>query len=52
VIRPTSSKNAGAAAAVAAFTNDLLFQGQPQSFFNALMDLATAADAAKRGRGD
>jgi hypothetical protein len=52
VIRPTSSKNAGAVAAVAGFTNDLLFQGQPQSFFDALMDLATAADAAKRGGGD
>ena len=49
VIRPTSSKNGGAVATVAAFSSDLLFQGQPQSFFEALMDLATAADAAQRG---
>jgi hypothetical protein len=49
VIRPTSTKNSGAVAAVNAFANDLLFQGQQQDFFQALMDLATAADAAKRG---
>jgi hypothetical protein len=49
VIRPTSTQNAGAVAAVHALTGDLLFQGQPQAFFEALMDLATAADAAQRG---
>ncbi len=49
VIRPTSTHNAGAVAAVQAFRDDLLFQGQPQAFFDTLMDLATAADAAKRG---
>jgi hypothetical protein len=49
VIRPTSTQNAGAVAAVRALTDDLLFQGQPQAFFVQLMDLATAADAAQRG---
>jgi Ferritin-like domain len=49
VIRPTSTQNSGAVAAVNAFAGDLLFQGQQQDFFEALMDLATAADAAKRG---
>jgi hypothetical protein len=49
VIRPTSTKFGGAVATIQAFTDDLLFQGQQQDFFKAVMDLATAADAAKRG---
>jgi hypothetical protein len=36
-------------AAVNAFASDLLFQGEQQDFFEALMDLAVAADAAQRG---
>jgi hypothetical protein len=36
-------------ATIQAFTDDLLFQGQQQDFFEAVMELATAADAAKRG---
>jgi hypothetical protein len=49
VIRPTSTKLGGAVATIQAFTDDLLFQGQQQDFFDAVMELATAADAAKRG---
>jgi hypothetical protein len=49
VIRPTSTQNSGAVAAVNAFKDDQLFQDQQPDFFEALMDLATAADAAQRG---
>jgi hypothetical protein len=49
VIRPTSTKNSGAVATIQSFMDDLLFQGQQQDFIEAVMDLATAADAAKRG---
>jgi hypothetical protein len=49
VIRPTSSKLGGAVATIQAFIDDLLFQGQQQDFIEAVMELATAADAAKRG---
>jgi ferritin-like protein len=49
VIRPTSTANSGAMAAVTGLTNDLLFQGQSQAFFDLLTQLATAADAAQRG---
>jgi len=49
VIRPTSTKNAGAVATVAAFTEDLLFQGQSGAFFKLAMQLAVAADSARRG---
>jgi hypothetical protein len=54
VIRPTSTKLAGAVATVNAFTADGLFgkigglNGQPQSFIDFAMKLAKAADAAKR----
>ena len=34
VIRPTSTKFGGAVATIQAFTDDLLFQGQQQDFFN------------------
>jgi hypothetical protein len=49
VIRPTSSNLGGAVATIQAFIDDLLFQGQQQDFIGAVMELATAADAAKRG---
>lgn len=49
VIRPTLTKNAGAVATINSFTRDLLFEGQPQAFFDKVMELAIAADAAQRG---
>jgi len=54
VIRPTSTKLAGAVATVNAFTADGLFgkigqpNGQQQSFIDFAMKLAKAADSAKR----
>jgi len=48
VIRPTSTQNSGAVAAVTGLTNDQLFLGQSQAFFQAVMALAMAADSAKR----
>ena len=48
VIRPTSTQHSGAVAAVTALTNDQLFLGQSQAFFQAVMALAMAADSAKR----
>jgi len=48
VIRPISTLNSGAMAAVTALTNSLLFQGQSQAFFRTVTALAMAADAAKR----
>ena len=54
VIRPTSTKLAGAVATVNAFIADGLFgkigqpNGQPQSFIDFAMKLAKAADSAKR----
>jgi hypothetical protein len=47
-IRPITDKFAGARAAVAAFTNDGLFTGQPKSFHNLLLKMADEADAASR----
>jgi hypothetical protein len=49
VIRPTSSRHSGAVAAVKGLTADNLFHNQSQAFFDAIMDLAVAADKAKRG---
>jgi hypothetical protein len=49
VIRPTSTHNGGAVATVKAFTDDGLFIGQADEFFDLAMDLAVAADSAKRG---
>jgi hypothetical protein len=49
IIRPTSAEQAGAKAALAAFTNMGLFQGQSDAFFDMMASLADAADAAKRG---
>lgn len=48
VIRPTSTENAGAVAAIKGFTDDLLFLGQSEEFFETVMRLAKAADAARR----
>jgi hypothetical protein len=48
VIRPTVLENAGAVATIKAFTQDLLFEGQSEDFFEAAMALARAADAAHR----
>jgi hypothetical protein len=48
VIRPSSTMNSGAVAAVKALTADRLFLGQSQEFLNTIMELAVAADAAQR----
>jgi hypothetical protein len=49
VIRPSSTKNSGAMAAVKSLTADGLFKGQSAEFFSFLTRLAQAADAAVRG---
>jgi hypothetical protein len=51
IIRPTETKGA-AMATVKAFTDDGLFIGQTQEFFELLQDLAADADAARRGDED
>jgi hypothetical protein len=48
VIRPTSTALGGAVATVKSFTADGLFNGQPDDFFDFAMQLATAADNARR----
>jgi hypothetical protein len=48
VIRPTSTRFAGAVATIRSFTADLLFDGQSPEFFQTVMRLARAADAAHR----
>jgi hypothetical protein len=48
VIRPTSTRLGGAVATVKSFTDDLLFAGQSNEFFEFAMQLATAADNARR----
>jgi hypothetical protein len=48
VIRPTSTQLGGAVATVKVFRDDLLFLGQSEDFFEFAMQLATAADNAKR----
>jgi hypothetical protein len=48
VIRPTSTQLGGAVATVKSFTDDLLFLGQTEDFFEFAMQLATAADNARR----
>jgi hypothetical protein len=49
VIRPTTDAFGGAMAAVTGLTATNLFMGQTTDFFDTLMNLATAADAAQRG---
>jgi hypothetical protein len=51
VIRPSSTLNSGAVAAVNALTADNLFDGQPPRFFRKLMRLAAEADEARREVG-
>jgi hypothetical protein len=48
VIRPSSTENAGAVAAVKGLTADQLFLGQSDEFFEFVMNLAVAADSARR----
>jgi Ferritin-like domain len=48
VIRPSATRFAGAVATIQSFTADLLFQGQSPEFFKTVMQLARAADAARR----
>ena len=48
VIRPTLDANGGAVATITAFTADRLFLGQSDKFFDTVMELAKAADAAQR----
>ena len=48
IIRPSSTPNSGAVAAVKALTADNLFHGQSPQFFQAAMALAVKADAARR----
>jgi hypothetical protein len=48
VIRPSLKENAGAVATATAVANSQLFLGQSQAFFQAVIGLATAADAASR----
>jgi hypothetical protein len=47
IVRPTKTKGA-AMGAVKALTEDGLFRGQSNEFFEAIKELATAADAAER----
>ena len=51
IIRPTETKGA-AMDAVQSLTADGLFIGQTQEFFELLQDLASDADAARRGDED
>jgi hypothetical protein len=48
VIRPSSTRFAGAVATIRSFTADLLFDGQSPEFFQTVLRLARAADAAHR----
>jgi hypothetical protein len=48
VIRPSSTANAGAVAAIQGFIADQLFLGQSDEFFEFVMKLAVAADSASR----
>jgi Ferritin-like domain len=48
VVRPGLDQNAGAVATINSFTADQLFKGQSPRFFNTVMGLARAADAAER----
>jgi hypothetical protein len=48
VVRPTLDENGGAVATINSFAADKLFKGQSEQFFSKVMELAKAADAAKR----
>ena len=49
VIRPSLKQNSGAVATAMAIAASHIFDGQPQPFFNTVLGLAAAADAAQRG---
>jgi hypothetical protein len=49
VIRPSSTRNAGAVATVTGWTRSGLFSGQSQAFFRSLNTRAAEADTALRG---
>jgi hypothetical protein len=49
VIRPSTTQNSGALAAVTGLTADLLFQGQSAEFFELITNMAAEADDAHRG---
>jgi hypothetical protein len=49
IIRPTTTRNSGAVAAVKALTADGLFIGQSDQFVQFINDLANDADSAERG---
>lgn len=48
IIRPSNIENAGAVAAATGLVASGLFEGQSKAFFDAVVALATAADAAER----
>jgi hypothetical protein len=48
VIRPSLTQFGGAVATIKSFTADHLFDGQSPEFFETIMNLAMAADAAER----
>ena len=48
VIRPTLTQFGGAVATIKSFTQDLLFEGQQQGFFQLVNRLAVEADSVKR----
>ncbi len=48
IVRPTSTKNSGAVAAVQGFVDDGLFIGQKRQFTDLLFDMAHQADEARR----
>jgi hypothetical protein len=48
VVRPALDENGGAVATINSFIADQLFKGQSEQFLSKVMELAKAADAAKR----
>jgi hypothetical protein len=51
VIRPISTAQSGAVAAMQSFINDNLFMGQSAGFVETILELAAKADHAKREAG-
>jgi hypothetical protein len=49
VIRPTTTEQGGAVATIKAFTDDLLFLGQPTAFLDLVNRLAVEADSLRGG---
>jgi hypothetical protein len=52
VIRPVSTENSGAVAAITSLKADNLFMGQSEDFLDTIMQLAMKADAAQRQPGN